>query len=125
MFPRMDANEALDRLREVSDEIRAAVVFERGGEPIAATMDDEDARELAGLGDAMLAYADALRDASAARQLEAITPGGSVFVVRDGDRAVVAITAPGALVGLVQHDLRMLLGNLSRPRQRAKAGAAA
>jgi predicted regulator of Ras-like GTPase activity (Roadblock/LC7/MglB family) len=125
MFPRMDANEALDRLLAVSDEIRAAAVFVRGGEPIAATTDDEDARELAGLGDAMLAYADALRDSSGVRQLEGVTPEGSVFVVRDGDRAVVAIAAPGALVGLVQHDLRMLLGSLSRRRQRAKAGAAA
>jgi hypothetical protein len=125
MFPAMDANEALDRLLEVSEDIRVAVVFERGGEPIAATTDDEGARELAGLGDAMLAYADALRDAFGVRQVEGVTPEGSVFVVRDGDRAVVAIAAPGALVGLVQHDLRMLLGNLSRRRQRAKAGAAA
>lgn len=124
MFPAMDANEALERLLEVSEDIRAAVVFERGGTPIAATLLDEDAQELAALGDAMLAYADTLRDAPAVRQLEAITPEGGVYVVRNGDRAVVAIAAPGALVGLVQHDLRTLLGNLSRPRRRAKAGAA-
>jgi hypothetical protein len=140
MFPAMDANEALEQLLEVSEDIRAAVVFERAtlrvlgsraaarsaarAQPIAATMLDEDAQELAALGDAMLAYTDTLRDAAAVRQLEAVTPEGGVYVVRNGDRAVVAIAAPGSLVGLVQHDLRTLLGSLSRPRRRAKAGAA-
>ncbi len=120
----MDANEALARLLEVSEDVRAAVVFERGGEAIAATTDDEDARELAALGDAMLAYAGTVRDGSTVRQLEAVTPDGAVYVARDGERAVIAIAAPEALVGLVQHDLRTLLADLSRPRRRAKTGAA-
>jgi predicted regulator of Ras-like GTPase activity (Roadblock/LC7/MglB family) len=124
MFPAMDADEALEELLRVSEDIRAAVVFDRGGEPIAATMLDEDARELAALGDAMLAYADSLRDTPAVRQLEALTPDGGVYVVRNGERAVVAIAAPGSLVGLVQHDLRTLLGSLTRPRRKAKASAA-
>ncbi len=85
---------------------------------------DEDARELAALGEAMLASADELRDEAAVTRLEAVTPEGGVFVVRDGERAVVAIAAPGSLVGLVQHDLRTLLRSLSRPRRRAKASAA-
>lgn len=124
MFPAMDANEALEQLLRVSEDIRAAVVFEQGGELTAATLLDEDARELSALAEAMLAYADTLRDAPAVRQLEALTPEGGVYVVRDGKRAVVAIAAPGSLVGLVQHDLRTLLGSLSRPRRRAKASAA-
>src|SRR5687767_3068280 len=99
MFPAMDADEALEELLRVSEDLRAAVVFDRGGEPIAATMLDEDARELAALGDAMLAFADSLRDAPAVRQLEALTPDGGVYVVRNGERAVVAIAAPGSLVG--------------------------
>jgi hypothetical protein len=124
MFPAMDANESLERLLQVSEDIRAAVVFERGGEPIAATTLDEDARELAALGDAMLAYADTLRDGPAVRQLEALTPEGGVYVARNREQAVVAIAAPGSLVGLVQHDLRTLLGDLARPRRKAKASAA-
>jgi predicted regulator of Ras-like GTPase activity (Roadblock/LC7/MglB family) len=124
MFPPMDANEALERLLQVSEDIRAAVVFESGGEPIAATLLDEDARELAELGDAMLAYAETLRDGPAVCQLEALTPDGGVYLVRNGERAVVAIAAPGSLVGLVQHDLRTLLGSLARPRRKAKASAA-
>jgi predicted regulator of Ras-like GTPase activity (Roadblock/LC7/MglB family) len=124
MFPAMDASESLEQLMHVSEDIRAAVVFERGGEPIATTLLDEDARELAELGDAMLAYADTLRDAPAVRQLEALTPEGGVYVVRDGERAVVAIAASGSTVGLVQHDLRALLSSLASPRRRAKASAA-
>jgi predicted regulator of Ras-like GTPase activity (Roadblock/LC7/MglB family) len=123
MFPPMDANEALERLLRVSEDIRAAVVFERGGDPVAATLPDEDARELAALGDVMLAYAEALRDSAHVRQLEAVTPEGGVYLVTDGARAVVAVAAPGALVGLVQHDLRTLLSSLARPRRKAKANA--
>jgi predicted regulator of Ras-like GTPase activity (Roadblock/LC7/MglB family) len=124
MFPAMDANESLERLLQVSEDIRAAVVFERGGEPIATTMLDEEARELAALGDAMLAFADTLRDGPAVRQLEALTPDGGVYVARNGEQAVVAVAAPGSLVGLVQHDLRTLLSGIARPRRKAKASAA-
>jgi predicted regulator of Ras-like GTPase activity (Roadblock/LC7/MglB family) len=120
----MDANEALERLLRVSEDIGAAVVFERGGEPIAATLPDEAAGELAGLGAAMLADADRLRDSAAVRQLEAVTPDGAVYVARDGQRAVLAVAAPGSLVGLVQHDLRTLLGSLPRSRPKPRAHAA-
>jgi hypothetical protein len=127
MFPAMDAHEALDRLLRVSDDIRAAVVFERGGDTprvLGSTLLDEDAGELAALGHAMLARAGRLRDSAEVRRLEAVTPDGAVYVVRDDKRAVIAIAAPGALAGLVQHDLRSLLSELSKPRRKAKAHAA-
>jgi predicted regulator of Ras-like GTPase activity (Roadblock/LC7/MglB family) len=123
MFPPMDADEALGQLLNLSEDIRAAAIFERGGEPVATTLLDDDARELAALGDAMLAYAETLRD-SPVRQLDAVTPEGGVFLATDGERAVIAIAAPDSLVPLVQHDLRTLLRTLSRPRRKAKAGAA-
>jgi predicted regulator of Ras-like GTPase activity (Roadblock/LC7/MglB family) len=119
----MDANDALEELLRVSDEVRAAVVFEHGGEPVASNLPEEEAREIAGLGDAMLAYAATLREAVEVRQLEAVTPEGDVYVVRHGERAVVAIAAPGSLAGLVQHDLRTLLGGLARRRRSAVAHA--
>lgn len=125
MFPAVDANEALDRLLRVSEDVRAAVVFEPGGtlRVLGSTPVDEDAQELARLGDAMLRHADGLRDSAEVRQLEAVTPEGAVYIVRDRERAVVAIAAPGSLVGLVQHDLRTLLGSFARPRRKAKAHA--
>jgi hypothetical protein len=37
----------------------------------------------------------------------------------------VAVAVTGSTAGLVQHDLRMLLGKLSRPRRKARARAGA
>jgi predicted regulator of Ras-like GTPase activity (Roadblock/LC7/MglB family) len=119
----MDANHALDGLLRVSDEVRAAVVFERGGDSVASNLPDEEALEIAALGDAMLAYGETLRAGVEVRQLQAVTPDGDVYLVRQGEHAVVAIATPGSLAGLVQHDLRTLLGSLSRRRRRAVATA--
>jgi hypothetical protein len=124
MFPSMDANDALARLLHVSDEVHTVVVFERG-EPVASNLPDEEASEISAVADAMLAYAEALRTGVAVTLLEAVTPDGDVYVAREGERAVVAIAAAGSLAGLVQHDLRTLLGSLRRPRRRAPANATA
>ena len=112
----------LDELLGVSDEVRAAVIFERGGDLLASSLDDDDARELALLGDAMLAYAGTLRDAAEVRQVRAVTPDGEVYVMRRGERAVLAIAVRGALPGLVQHDLRTALAGAAR-RRKAVASA--
>jgi hypothetical protein len=125
MFPPMDANDALERLTQVSDDVGAAVVFERGGtlRVLGSTVPDEDARELAALGDAMLAYAEALRSGTRVRQLEAKTAEGGVYVVRSDERAVVATAGRDALPGLVQHDLRTVLTDLARRSRAAKKSA--
>lgn len=121
----MDAGDALNELLRVADEVRAAVVFERGGAPRASNLPDDEASEIASLADAMLAYADTLRRNADVTQLRAVTSQGDVYVVRQGERAVVAIAVSGSTAGLVQHDLRTLLGKLSRPRRKARARASA
>jgi hypothetical protein len=118
----VDAKDALERLLEVSEEIRAAVVFERG-EPIASNLADDEAADVAGLADAMLAYAATLRTKVAVTQLHGVTPAGDVYISRRGERGVVAIATAGSLGGLVQHDLRTLLGSLPRSRKKAVATA--
>jgi hypothetical protein len=118
----MDADAALAQLLEVSDDIRAAVVFERS-ELLASNLSKDEAAEIAGLADAMLAYAGTLRKEADVKQLEAVTPDGDVYVVRQGERGIVAIAAPGSLAGVVQHDLRTLLGRLSQRSQEAVARA--
>jgi hypothetical protein len=122
MFPSMDADEALNRLLDVSDEIRSAVVFERG-EPIASTLPDDDAAAIAELADAMLAYASTLRTQVAVTQLQAVTPDGDVYVLRRGEQGIVAVATPGSLAGLVQHDLRTVLTSLPRSRRKVVATA--
>ena len=121
MFPSMDANDALVELLDVSDDVRAAVVVE-DGEPIASNLPDGQALEIAGVGDAMLAYAATLRQGVGVTQLQAVTADGDVYVMRRGDRAVFAIADQGSLAGLVQHDLRTLLGK-SRSARRRRAVA--
>ena len=115
----MDGADALEELFRVSDDLRAAVVFVPGGEPLVSNLEDDEATDLAATADAMLAYAATLRRGSAVRQLRAATPDGDVYVLREGDRAVVAVTNPGAHPGLVRHDLRSLLARAPRRRKAA------
>jgi hypothetical protein len=122
IFSPMDANDALARLLEVSDEIRAAVVFQHG-EPIASTLPDDEAASIAQVADAMLAYAATLRQQVAVTQLRAVTPDGDVYVLRRGEQGVVAVAVSESLAGLVQHDLRTVLASLPRARRKAVATA--
>ena len=106
----MAGDQALQELLEVSEEVTAAVLFDRDGAVVARSGDDDAAAaEAAAIAAAMLSYADSLRVDPAAERVEAVTRDGSVFVLRAGDRAVVAITEPDPLQGLVYHDLRACL----------------
>ena len=118
----MTGDQALRELLDVSEDVVAAVIFGGDGEPVAASADGETAVRAAGIASAMLAYADALRTTGDATRLEARTPDGSVFVVRDGDRAAVAVTTPDPVSGLVLHDLRTVLRQ-TRSRAKEKTGA--
>jgi hypothetical protein len=119
----MAPDEALRELLDVSEDVHAAVLFERGGVEIAAST--AGGAEIAAIGDAMLAYADALRqDGAAVERMEAALERGSVFVVRDGERAVVAVTGREPVSALVFHDLRACLRKAGRrARQRARAAS--
>lgn len=109
MFPGMDADRALEELLRVSEDVRAVVVFERGGEVATSSLPEDEAAEVAGIADAMLAYADRLRPDRTANRLEAFTREADVYVVTRGERVTVAIAEPGSTPALVQHDLRTLL----------------
>ena len=44
----MDAAAALERLRDISSQVRAAVIFERGGKVLGSTLaEDERAKQVA------------------------------------------------------------------------------
>jgi hypothetical protein len=109
MFPGMDADPAVEELLRVSEDVRAVVVFERGGEVITSSLPEDDASEVAGIADAMLAYADRLRPDRTTVRLEASTHEADVYVATSGERVTVAIAEPGSTSPLVQHDLRTLL----------------
>jgi predicted regulator of Ras-like GTPase activity (Roadblock/LC7/MglB family) len=124
----MDAAAALERLREISSQVRAAVIFERGGKVVGSTFaDDQRAKDVAEEAEALLTEAEQRRDAGdeAAEfaQLEVALQGGSVFVVRDGDRLIAATTQPEPTVGLVFYDLKSCLRDLDTPATPKKRAA--
>jgi predicted regulator of Ras-like GTPase activity (Roadblock/LC7/MglB family) len=123
----MDAAAALERLREISSQVRTAVIFERGGKVIGSTLaDDGRAREVADEAEALLTEAEQRRDAAVDgefAQLEVAVQAGSVFVVRDGNRLIAATTPPGTTVGLVFYDLKSCLRDLETAPQKTRAPA--
>src|SRR6059058_1066214 len=112
----MDAAAALERLQEISSQVRAAVIFERGGKVVGATLaDDQRAKQVAEEAEALLADAEQRRDRADGdefAQLEVALQAGSVFIVRDGDRLIAATTPPEPTVGLVFYDLKSCLREL-------------
>jgi predicted regulator of Ras-like GTPase activity (Roadblock/LC7/MglB family) len=123
----MDASAALDRLTEISAQIRAAVVFERGGKLLGSTLADEErAQRIAAEAAELLAAAERRNEtggASEFAQLEAALQDGSVFVVRHEDRLIAATTPPEPTVGLVFYDLKSCLRELEEPSPEKKPAA--
>ena len=115
----MDAAQALADLTEISSQIEAAVLFGDDGAVAGSTLaDDGAAQELAR---AALELLEAAGGASVT-QVEASVREGSVFVVRDGARGIVATTSPDPTVGLVFYDLKSALrGAGEKPKRRRKA----
>jgi predicted regulator of Ras-like GTPase activity (Roadblock/LC7/MglB family) len=116
----MDASAALERLRDISSQVRTAVIFERGGKVVGSTLaDDERAKAIAEEGEKLLAEAEQQREPTDGggefAQLEVALQGGSVFVVRDGNRLIAATTPPEPTVGLVFYDLKSCLRELETP----------
>jgi predicted regulator of Ras-like GTPase activity (Roadblock/LC7/MglB family) len=126
----MDAAAALERLRDISSQVRAAVIFERGGTVVGSTLtDDERAKRVAEEAEQLLAEAEQQRDPTDGggefAQLEVALQGGSVFVVRDGNRLIAATTPPEPTVGLVFYDLKSCLRELETPASPPKKRAPA
>jgi predicted regulator of Ras-like GTPase activity (Roadblock/LC7/MglB family) len=110
----VDAAQALADLTEISSQIEAAVLFEEDGAIAGSTVDDEGrSRTLVTAAAELLEAAEGVRSGEGTlTQLEASTHEGSVFVVRDGGRRIVATTAPDPTVGLVFYDLKSCLRGL-------------
>jgi len=107
----MDAAQAIDDLKEISPQVRDVVVIGADGAPAGSSLTEEPAVErLADGARRLVEAAEAMRPGVA--QLEAATLGGSVFVVRDGDRLIAATTSPEPTVGLVFYDLKTCLRSI-------------
>jgi predicted regulator of Ras-like GTPase activity (Roadblock/LC7/MglB family) len=122
----MDAAQALADLIEISSQIQAAVIVDAEGRVVASTL-AEAAREerVADAARGLVDAATQVRRDGAPRltQLEAATPEGSVFVVRDADRTIAAATTPEPTVGLVLYDLKSCLRALAEDAGQAQPEA--
>ncbi len=112
--------DALAHLTEISSQIESAVVLDREGTVVAATVDDERAGRMAGAALELFRRADEQREQELV-QLDAVLEGGSVFVVRDSDRLIAATTRSEPTVGLVFYDLKSCLRSLGEaPAEKPK-----
>ena len=107
----MDAASALELLTEISSQIRAAVLYGDDGTVIASTLGDAGGanRVAAAAAELLPAAREVAPGTGSLTQLEAATDDGSVFLVGDGSRHVVAVTGPNPTVGLVFYDLKTCL----------------
>jgi predicted regulator of Ras-like GTPase activity (Roadblock/LC7/MglB family) len=119
----MDAAQSLADLIQISSQIRAAVIVDAQGAVAGSTLADGAA--LAEAGRALLADASGLRNGAEPAQLEAATEDGSLFVLRDGGRTIVATTGPRPTVGLVFYDLKSSLRavDAAKPKPKPKPRA--
>ena len=128
MLAAMDAAQAIADLTEISPQVQDVVVVggRRQRSPARTSPSDEAAQRLVdGARRLLVEAAERLRPGVA--QLEAATPRGSVFVVRDGDRLIAATTRPEPTVGprLLRPEDLPALGRRAGRRGRAETAASA
>ena len=123
----MDAAQAIADLTEISSQIESVVLLDEKGAVAGSTFSSESAAQrFADAAKALLDAADGVREGGEPlTQLEAETPEGSVFVLREGKRLIAATTVPDPTVGLVFYDLKSALGaaaeSAPRPKRKPRA----
>jgi predicted regulator of Ras-like GTPase activity (Roadblock/LC7/MglB family) len=108
----VDPAQALADLTEISSQIEAAVLADANGTVLASTFADEEKGER--LARAVFGLVEAAEKAHGETkerlvQIEAATPDGSLFVVRDDVRLAAAVTGADPTSGLVFYDLKTCL----------------
>jgi predicted regulator of Ras-like GTPase activity (Roadblock/LC7/MglB family) len=108
----VEAAQALADLTEISAQIEAAVLASRDGTVVGSTFSDSAAGERFAEAAAELLESAAGSEREGVQelvQLQALTPVGCVFVVRNGGHFVAALTGRDPTVGLVFYDLKTCL----------------
>ena len=95
-----------NRLQELSPDVRAAVLIDAAGNPVAVS--DDAPEELAELARALLTEVDSAGEGPP-EQVEVQVERGSVFLSRDPRYVLVAVTRKAALASLMLFDQRQLL----------------
>ena len=114
--PALTPELALAYLDELSTDIEAALVLDRGGRLAAASVEDEERAER------MRELATGLLDRAAhvtpgADQVEVTTAEGSVFAVRGSDWTVAVVAGRRPLASLMFYDLRNVVSDLGEAKR--------
>jgi hypothetical protein len=106
---------ALRYMLELSTDIRAAFLIDEAGELVAAAPERPSER-IARVGAELSAEARSLagEHGSASVALDVTVERGAVFVVCEDGLALVCVTGPFALPGLILHDMRIALSDIRR-----------
>jgi predicted regulator of Ras-like GTPase activity (Roadblock/LC7/MglB family) len=110
-----DAEVAIARLEAMSADLRGAAIVAPDGSILAASSDPD---AWAGVADGVIAAADAAAG-EPVTHAHIGTEDGEVFVVRDGEYAMVAAADRFALSGLMVFDIRAALRDLVRASEAA------
>jgi hypothetical protein len=105
---------ALRYLLELSTDIRVAfLVDEQGG--LVASAPEPPPERIARVGAALAREANSLAaGGEPAVEIDVSIEGGCAFLVWEGGPAMVCVTGPFALPGLILHDMRIALADLRR-----------
>jgi len=103
---RLEPAEVPGRLLEMSPDVRAAVLLDAAGAPIASTRDDTRLAELAA---ALFPAADKGAPGGPPQELEVQVPGGTVYAARTPRWTLVAVARRQALSSLMLFDLDAML----------------
>jgi predicted regulator of Ras-like GTPase activity (Roadblock/LC7/MglB family) len=114
----VDAAQALAELREISSQIDEAAIVGGDGQVIGST--HGDANRLAAAAASLLDQAAKARPGADPIQVEASVERGSVFVLREHERTIVATTGPQPTTGLVFYDLKSCLRRLDPPKPKRR-----
>jgi hypothetical protein len=115
--PALTPERALERLGDLSADVRAAIILDASRS--LAAVDPEDAElgeRLRELAVEMLERAHEA-DGEGAAEIEVSTPAGSVFVVGAGRWSADVVAARFALSSLMRYDLRRILLDLPEERR--------
>jgi predicted regulator of Ras-like GTPase activity (Roadblock/LC7/MglB family) len=118
----VDPAQALADLTEISSQIEAAVLADANGAVLASTLATEKGERLARAAFGLVEAAETTSGPTKERlvQIEAATPEGSFFVVRDEARLAAAVTGPDPTSGLVFYDLKTCLRLVGEERPRGE-----
>jgi hypothetical protein len=111
---------ALRYLLELSTDIRAAFLLDERGK-LTASAPEPPPERVAGAGAKLVQEARALANGGQpAVEIDVKLDGGAAFMVWEGGPALICVTGPFALPGLILHDMRIALSDLRRGEETNK-----